>query len=409
MEKQRQDDNMNQLTWQDFLNEEYGGRNISASVNEVHTALVDALKAGQIANDPLIGFNGLAFREELERSGFSCNMAMTLPKKAKALSEAQTDGNAQDLDHDPQDPEATSDEEFDIQQAVAEMNAGTFETMTMDRGFGGNTEMVAEYQQNRDKNSSVYLSLFKDNQGLVASVAKQYLGQAMHTCLTLDDLIGYGNEGLLKAIEKFDPKMGFALSTYATYWIKQSISRHIADDGWMIRLPVHLVEKLNKLHRLEQTQLKQQGKIDVESICAKLEIDQTTYKQYKQIDKQFRATTSLNMLVETAGDEGSELGDFITAEENLGFPPAPDPETEAINEDVKQHVRDLVFKELKPREAQVINFRFGLDDDEPHTLEEVGQAMGVTRERIRQIEAKAIKHLKGKIVRGNHKEDYIIE
>lgn len=405
---------MNQLAWQDYLNEEYGGKNISASVNQVHAVLVDALKAGQIADDPVIGFTGLTFREELERSGFSCNMAMTLPKKAKTLSEAQTTDTGaqdldQDLDYDPQDSEARSDEEFDIQQVVAEMNEGTFETMAMDRGFGGNTEMATEYQQNRDKDSSVYQSLFKDNQGLVASVAKQYLGQAMYTCLTLDDLIGYGNEGLLRAIEKFDPKMGFALSTYATYWIKQSISRHIADDGWMIRLPVHLVEKLNKMHRLEQTQLKQQGEIDVESICAKLEIDQQTYKRYKQIDKQFRATTSLNMLVEAAGDEGSELGDFVTAEENLGIPPAPDPETEAINEEIKQHVRDLVFKGLKPREAQVINFRFGLEDDETHTLEEVGQAMGVTRERIRQIEAKAIRHLKGKMIRGNHKEDYTIE
>ncbi|MDN6028815.1 MAG: hypothetical protein L0I30_06080 [Lacticaseibacillus paracasei] len=121
--------------------------------------------------------------------------------------------------------------------------------------------------------------------------------RAKHTCLTYDDLVGYGNEGLMKAIERFDPEMGIQLSTYATFWIKQSIERNLINDGTMIRLPVHLVERLNKLFRLEQAQLKKQGKVDVERICAELEIDEHTYKRYKQIDKQFRATASLNQLI----------------------------------------------------------------------------------------------------------------
>jgi RNA polymerase primary sigma factor len=399
---------MNQLTWQDYLKERYDGSNISASVNQVHAALADALKAGQIANDPVLSFTGLVFREELERNGFSCNMAPTAPKKAKPVSRVPgTETTAQASETSSQATPTDSDEDFDIDQAIAEMQAGTFETFTVDRGFTGNTQMVAAYQQNRDKTDPVYENLFRDNQGWVRKVAGHYLMRAKHTCLTYDDLVGYGNEGLMKAIERFDPEMGIQLSTYATFWIKQSIERNLINDGTMIRLPVHLVEKLNKLFRLEQAQLKKRGKVDVERICAELEIDQHTYKRYKQIDKQFRTTASLNQLIAVEGADGDELGDFVSPDEDLGLPPAPNPETEAMNEDVKRHLRELVFG-LKPREAQVIRFRFGLDDNQPHTLEEVGQAMGVTRERIRQIEVKALKRLKNQMSRDN-KEDYTIE
>ncbi|WP_225047653.1 sigma-70 family RNA polymerase sigma factor [Lacticaseibacillus kribbianus] len=397
------------MTWQDYLKERYGGRLIADSVIQVQAGLAEALKAGRIVKDPILGYKGLAFREALEANGFLCNLKNAVPTRACPMTPSVKNNPAPVKNNPlPVKKDATPVDDFDPNQVIADIDAGTLDTIHIQRGFADNTAMVAEYQQSRDRSQAVYENLFIANQGLVRKVALRYVRQASRTCLTLDDLIGYGNEGLIKAIEKFDPKMGVSLSTYATEWIRQSITRHIADDGSMIRLPVHLVEKINKMTRLEQSQLKDLGKINVDEICAALEIDLDKYHDYQRLIYQFRSAASLNKLIEADGEGGTELGDFIVTDFSGGLAPAIDPETEALNESARQSIHGLLTAYLTPRQAQVIDMRFGFEDDQTHTLEEVGQQMGVTRERIRQIESKALRRLKRKMDRDG-KEDYTIE
>ncbi|MEJ2150853.1 MAG: RNA polymerase sigma factor RpoD, partial [Chloroflexota bacterium] len=274
-------------------------------------------------------------------------------------------------------PLLTTEEEIDLARRLEQ---GLLSGKRLARANGDlSSEKRAELQARQEDGMAAREHLIKANTRLVVSIAKKYIGQGVHFL----DLIQEGNLGLMKAVEKFDYRRGYRFSTYATWWIRQTITRAIADQGRTIRVPVHMSDRIRRLYKtarqLEQTHGR---KPTPEEIAEALGVEPRKVPWMLRVSWQ-----PLSLEHPVGEDEDSELGSFIEDDST----PTP---TDSVSDNLLREKVEEVLATLSPREARILRLRFGLHNGRTYTLEEVGQKFGLTRERIRQIEGKALRRLR---------------
>lgn len=256
--------------------------------------------------------------------------------------------------------------------------------------YKDNRALFEKYNDEQIDDPEFIEKIVQINKRLVYSIAAKYVGFARS--FTLEDLINEGNIGLMKAISKFDVSLGYEFSTYATNWIRQSITRAIADKSNLVRIPVHVIESINKMNRVEQELEVKNPSFTIQDTCETLGITEDKYLYLKEVEYKFIHDRSLNSQVKAEGSS-EELIDFIAS-----IDADYQNETNSIEDIVVKHaistVVENVLDGLTDREKEIIQYRFGFVDGEVQTLESVGKIFNVTRERIRQIEAETLKRLR---------------
>ncbi len=365
---------------------------------EIETADIDMLVDDGIDDDAAspedLDGDPETILEDIPEEELKATSDVQLPKVTTTRGKAKTrrrsvDNNVTMLTGDPvrmylkeigKVPLLTAAEEIDLAMKI---EAGVAATEELDRAYDEGIELNRRDKRRLSRVEQVGLdakqALIEANLRLVVSIAKRYVGRGM---LFLD-LIQEGNLGLIRAVEKFDYKKGFKFSTYATWWIRQAITRAIADQARTIRIPVHMVETINKLVRIQRQLLQKLGREPTpEEIGAEMDIPAERVREIQKISQE-----PVSLETPIGEEEDSQLGDFIEDEAAV-VPP------DAASFSMLQEQLAKVLDGLAERERKVISLRFGLEDGHPRTLEEVGREFGVTRERIRQIESKTLAKLR---------------
>lgn len=275
------------------------------------------------------------------------------------------------------------------------MKAQQLDLMDSDRL--SNEELVALYKKNRDIN--IRNKIIINNLGLIYAAAKKRIKNP--SCYTLEDLVQEGVIGMMKGIERFDTTKDTSFSTYVYYWIVQQMDRALINNGYMIRLPAYIYEKINTLSTMENTYISKNEEMDLKNMCNEANMTEQEYFLLHYYKRNYSNFTSLNAVINTDSDENYvELQDYIPCQDISV-------EDKIISDSLKEQVIE-VLEILSPKEREILELRFGLNGNDPLTLEAIGNRFNLTRERIRQIENKALKKLKRLNLRRGLK-DYLLE
>ncbi len=326
---------------------------------------------------------------ELEKTGKLEKLKKELEEDLDEEGEDEVDeriGSSEKDEFDPEDIESIKDEELTNEKLLTITGGSKVdEPIKMYLREIGRVPLLSHEEEVRyaklsfegDKDASK--KLVESNLRLVVSIAKKHTNRG----LKLLDLIQEGNIGLMKAVEKFEYTKGYKFSTYATWWIRQAITRAIADQGRTIRIPVHMIETINKIKKEARIYLQETGKdASAEILAERLKMDAEKIKSIQEMNQE-----PISLETPVGSEEDSELGDFVEDQRTTS-------PYEATNRAILREELNTVLKTLSNREEQVLRYRYGLDDNSPKTLEEVGKLFNVTRERIRQIEVKALRKLR---------------